>query len=295
MLSALAGTAFDRLKAALGRLAQQPPQVMLFEGGSEVQRLAMARYWASCCNCPQSPAPCLVCQTCRQIATGEYLDILAYDGRISNREDEENPGLVRAFSMEQVRELKSRLRDVPHGSGRRVVMLMGLGQNRDEAANALLKVLEEPSPSTLFCLLAPQREQLLPTLVSRSFCLTLPWPDHHVTDPALAPWEESLATFLRQGSGLLDKTSAKGAVDATLAGQILLSCQKALGRLLAGESAGESDVLAAALSRLDAQGRAACVRWLDEAQEMVRYGVTPARVLEALAMRLFVSCRSAGQ
>ena len=54
-------------------------------------------------------------------------------------------------------------------------------------------------------------------------------------------------------------------------------------------------MLAAALSRLDAQGRAACVRWLDEAQEMVRYGVTPARVLEALAMRLFVSCRSAGQ
>ena len=76
--------------------------------------------------------------------------------------------------MQRVRELKSRLRDAPHGQGRRVVLLMGLSLNRDEAANALLKALEEPSPTTVFVLLAPQREQLLPTLVSRSFCLTLP-------------------------------------------------------------------------------------------------------------------------
>ena len=58
-------------------------------------------------------------------------------------------------------ELKQKLRDAPHGQGRRVVLLMGVEQNRSNAANALLKALEEPSPSSCFVLLAAQREQLL--------------------------------------------------------------------------------------------------------------------------------------
>ncbi|MDO5483341.1 MAG: DNA polymerase III subunit delta' [Desulfovibrionaceae bacterium] len=285
LLPALAAPAFDRLKTVLGILAQRAPQVLLLEGGNESERLAAARYWAACCNCEQERPPCLACAICRQIAAGEYLDVLAYDGRISNKEDTENPGPVRAFNMEQARELKSRLRDAPHGSGRRVVVLSGLGQNRDEAANALLKVLEEPSPNTLFCLLTPQREQLLPTLVSRSFCLTLPWSDTAEQDPALAHWEELLAEFLHSGRGLLEKTSAKNALDAALTGQILLALQKSLARVLAGGACGPLDT---ALTALDAQGHAACARWLDEAQTMLRYGVTPARILEALATRLFV-------
>ncbi len=288
LLPAIAHAAFDRLKGALDRLGDAPPQVLLLEGGCEEQRLDLARYWACRCNCPharESRSPCLSCPVCMQIASGEYLDLCAYDGRIGNREDEENPGLVRAFNMQRVRELKSRLRDAPHGAGRRVVLLMGLSLTRDEAANALLKTLEEPSPSTLFVLLAPQREQLLPTLVSRSFCLTLPWPDSRAQDASLAPWEDALAVFLREGRGFLDRVSARGAVDAALAGRLLLCCQKALARVLAGEAERPLD---AALATLDARGRAVCGQWLAEAQEALRYGVTPSRVLEALAARLFV-------
>ena len=288
LLPAIADASFDRLKGILDRLGEAPPQVLLLEGGREEQRLDLARYWAARCNCPharENRGPCLGCPVCMQIASGEYLDFFAYDGRISNREDEENPGLVRAFNMQRVRELKSRLRDAPHGAGRRVVLLMGLSLTRDEAANALLKTLEEPSPSTVFVLLAPQREQLLPTLVSRSFCLTLPWPDSRARDAALAPWEESLAVFLREGRGFLDRVSAKGAMDAALAGRLLLCCQKALARVLAGEADGPLD---AALATLDARGRAVCCQWLAEAQEALQYGVTPSRVLEALAARLFV-------
>ena len=191
LLPAIAHAAFDRLKAVLDNLGAAPPQVLLLEGGSEAQRMDTARYWAMRINCPTAGTtgtPCLACPSCQQIAAGEHLDLAAYDGRISNREDEENPGPVRAFNMERVRELKVRLRDAPHGQGRRVVLLMGLSLTRDEASNALLKALEEPSNTTVFVLLAPQREQLLPTLVSRSFCLTLPWPDCHADDPDMQPW-----------------------------------------------------------------------------------------------------------
>ena len=291
MLPAIAVPAFDGLKAALNRMGTAPPQVLLLEGGSEAQRRDMALYWAARINCPQaglSGAPCLACPACLQIVAGEHLDLAAYDGRISNREDEEDPGPVRAFNMERVRELKSRLRDAPHGNGRRVVLLMGLSLTRDEAANALLKALEEPSATTVFVLLAPQREQLLPTLVSRSFCLTLPWPDSRATDDDMRPWEEKLAHFLLTGQGLLDALAAKGALDAALAGRFLLCCQKSINRITSGVIPGNTFSLDLALATLDAQALALVCQWLAEAQEALQYGLTPARTIEALAARIYV-------
>ena len=296
LLPAIAHAAFDRLKAVLDNLGAAPPQVLLLEGGSEAQRMDTARYWAMRINCPTADttgAPCLACPSCQQIAAGEHLDLAAYDGRISNREDEENPGPVRAFNMERVRELKVRLRDAPHGQGRRVVLLMGLSLTRDEASNALLKALEEPSKTTVFVLLAPQREQLLPTLVSRSFCLTLPWPDCHADDPEMQPWEDALAQFLVQGQGFLDKIAGKGAIDASGATRLLLCCQKAMSRILSGRH-NPARPLDAALVLLHGKGRAAACQWFAEAQEALNYGVTPARVLETLAARLFALRRMAG-
>lgn len=314
LFPAIAGGDFARLRGILDRLALSPPQTLLLEGGTEASRQDLARYWAAACNCPQAlaaaergqpAAPCLACPVCGQIAAGEHLDVLAFDGRIGNREDEENPGPVLAFNMRRARELKSRLRDAPHGAGRRVVLLMGLSPSRDEAANALLKALEEPLPHTVFVLLAPQREQLLPTLVSRAFCLTLPWPDGPAADPALAAWETALADFLRTGQGFLEKAAAKGGLDAALAARLLLSCQKALIRVLSkGPAECPLEAVLAPFSPAAGNGtrecgapsppeaRAAlCGRWLDEAQEMLRYGVAPARVMEAFACRLFVLLR----
>ncbi len=290
LLQAIAAPAFDRLKDVLNRLGAAPPQVLLLEGGSEAQRRDMALYWATRINCPQASAtgsPCLACPCCLQTATGEHLDLAAYDGRISNREDEENPGPVRAFNMERVRELKSRLRDAPHGAGRRVVVLAGLSLTRDEAANALLKALEEPSATTVFVLLAPQREQLLPTLVSRSFCLTLPWPDSRATDEDMRPWEEKLAHFLVSGQGRLDALAAKGAMDAATAGRLMLCCQKSINRLMSKTLHDNvSSPLESALSSLGPQGLALVCQWLTEAQDALQYGLTPARAVEALAMRI---------
>lgn len=291
LLQGIAAPAFDRLKEVLNRLGAAPPQVLLFEGGSELQRRDMALYWATRINCPQASAtgsPCLACPACLQTAAGEHLDLAAYDGRISNREDEENPGPVRAFNMERVRELKSRLRDAPHGSGRRVVVLSGLSLTRDEAANALLKALEEPSATTVFVLLAPQREQLLPTLVSRSFCLTLPWPDSHSVDDDMRPWEEKLAHFLLSGQGLLDALAAKGAMDASGAARLMLSCQKAINRIISKPIPDNvSSPLDTALATLRPQGLALVCQWLVEAQDALQYGLTPARVVEALAARIY--------
>ncbi|MDR1776263.1 MAG: DNA polymerase III subunit delta' [Desulfovibrio sp.] len=293
---------FDRLSLTrftklMRRLGRNPPQVLLLEGGREAERLAAARYWGAICNCQHvdaDGAPCLSCAVCRQIMADEYLDVHIYDGRISNKDDQDKPGPIRAFNIDNARLIKRRLHDAVHGEGRRVVVIMGLDENRAEAANAMLKLLEEPLPDTVFVLLAPQREQLLPTLVSRSFCLTLPWPDIHADDDDIKPWAEKLGGFLRDGAGFLDEVAARGAVDAPSAEKLLLACQKACGKAFPQAASAFSEVadkdktLDSFFSALSLHSLACAVRWTFEAQQALRQNVTPARVLEALATKLFV-------
>ena len=133
-----------------------------------------------------------------------------------------------SIKIETVRELRTILGEAPRGDGKRVVILAEAQSLGVEAANALLKSLEEPRPGVCFLLLAPQRERLLPTLVSRGWVVTLAWPEAGTpSTPELFQWEEALAEFMASGQGWLDKTSGKGAVDAALARRIVLSVQKA--------------------------------------------------------------------
>ncbi|MDE5832871.1 MAG: DNA polymerase III subunit delta', partial [Desulfovibrio sp.] len=158
-------------------MSAAPPGVLLFEGGTEEKRLAAATRWAKTVNCPQKKdgKPCGECPVCRQIDARAYLDVWYFDGRISNKEDEENPGVVAALRIENIRKLKAAIGVKPHGEGKRIAIIQGMYSTREEALNTMLKTLEEPGDFTLFALLVPQRQQILPTLVSRSLCLPLPW------------------------------------------------------------------------------------------------------------------------
>lgn len=283
------------LRASLARLALAPPQTMLFEGGTEKDRLDLALYWAKTVNCPvalaqraanQPAIPCGECVICRQIQANENIDLLIYDGRIGNKQDEEKPGPIRALRIENMRELKALNGTAPHGEGKRVAIFQGMSQTREEALNSLLKTLEEPSEHTLFALLAPQRQQLLPTLVSRSFCLTLPWRDCLTHEQDLDAVALDLAQFLQSGRGFLDKIAQKGAVDMILAGRLLLMLQRSLIRVLAAKGRGELDGALAPLAANPAKV-ALFTAWLNEAQAMLMGTVTPARVLEAFCSRLF--------
>ena len=273
------------------RLAGSPPQVLLLEGCTEHTRVSAARWWAAVLNCaargPQGP--CLACPVCLQIGAGEHLDCIALDGRISNKEDEENPGVVRALTMERIQILRKQLGEAPHGAGRRVVILAGLeAQARTAAANALLKTLEEPLAHSVFVLLAPQREQLLPTLVSRSWVLTLPWPASADFSPAAGEWESALARFLEEGVGWFDHTSVRG-LEAVRVQELLLACQKALAAALSGQA--DRALARCFASRLDANGIQAAGDLLGRMQDALHYSVNPALAADALATAFYALVR----
>lgn len=290
---------YEPAKKILSRLAANPPQTLLLEGATEETRLQLGKYWAMLHNCNNSSIgdaariqPCMTCQECRLIATGELRDLQIFDGRISNRQDEENPDIVKSLRMENIRELKTVLASKPQSSGKRVILVQGMGITREEAQNSLLKVLEDPVPHNLFVLLVSQRQQILPTLVSRSFCLSLPWND------ASAPVQrdssvlfDEFGLFLENGRGLLDKLGQKGQLDATSASLLIFEFQKSLVRVMAASKIETScDRAFTKLSNFP-QKIFSVSKWLSDSLEMLELGVAPARVLEALATRLYVLLR----
>lgn len=288
----------------LGRLAMQPPPVLLLEGATADVRMAAGKYWAMLHNCRQAHEkllageavePCMICPSCRQIVAEDFTDLHIFDGRISNRMDEEKPGPIRAMRMENMRELKGQLASKPRGSGKRVILMQGIGVTREEAQNCLLKTLEEPSPYNLFVLLTTQRQQLLPTLVSRSFCLTLPWTGSADGAPEgeIAEWLTQLENFLATGRGFLDKAAQKGQMDSALAANLVLETQKSLARAMANVNMEAQRPMDALFGKLPPAALVSASRWLAESLDMLEPGVSSARVMEALATRLFLLCRKA--
>lgn len=293
LLPDLATGSLDTARDMLRALSASTPQTLLFEGGTESQRLQLGQYWAMLVNCPSALStsgkkrPCLACTVCKQIAAYEYADLLVYDGRISNAQDEENPGHIRSLRMDNIRDLKISIGASPHGNGKRVVLLQGMSPTREEAMNSLLKVLEEPSPSTLFVLLTSQREEILPTLVSRSIVLTLPWTNSQLSPAKDVHLLDDFALFLQNGSSFMDKIIQKGQLDQQSASALLLECQKSLVRQMGGGKC-ESLLDKSFKSIAENSESADLVHvWLNEAHQMLKATVNPQRVIEAIAYRLY--------
>jgi len=262
-----------RIRGSMLRLCPEPPQVLLLEGGLEPDRFSMALWYAALLNCTASP-PCLTCPTCLQIGAELYTDLHIIDGRGSN------------IKIESIRELRTLIGEAPRGRGRRVIVLAEAQALSPQAANALLKSLEEPRPGTVFLLLVPQRERLLPTLISRSWTLTLPWPDVAAPVPeSMCDWNKILGQFLLHGKGWFEITSAKGTVDSQTARQVVLTFQKALAATAAGRNAGE---LGLVLENLPPAARFAMRDALANAQESLDFMTNPVLVLDWLATRLFL-------
>ncbi len=96
------------------------------------------------------------------------------------------------IGIQQVRELQRQLLYAESRGRRRVILLPYVESLRQEAANALLKTLEEPPKDTYFILTSEDRAGLLPTLLSRCTHIALtPLSDAELTD-VLTAWKSRL-------------------------------------------------------------------------------------------------------
>lgn len=175
------------LEAAL-RIAREGrlyPSVIL-DGGSEEGRkgaaLALAR--TLLCEHPEGERPCGACRHCRRIVWPEASgDALFHpDFQVLERD------LKTSTSVEATRELLRGAQVSPFEARGQVFVLASAESLSGEAANALLKALEEPHVTAPrhFLLLAPSRLDLLQTLRSRSLAIYL-GPAEALDAAALAP------------------------------------------------------------------------------------------------------------
>jgi|BEDMetMinimDraft_2_1075160.scaffolds.fasta_scaffold01976_2 DNA polymerase-3 subunit delta' len=127
----------------------------------------------------------------RQVAAGSHPDLLT----LAPSRDEE--GKTREVPVEAVRGAVGFLRLTPAASGWRVVVVEGADGLNRFAANALLKILEEPPERALLLLTATAPGRLLPTIRSRCRLLTL----HPLSS---SDFDRALATLAPEPWGSLD-------------------------------------------------------------------------------------------
>ncbi len=130
----------------------------LFVGPPHVGKLTLALNLAQVVNCGAAAPPCGECTSCRRIAAGKHADVQII-GLISEEK--------REIGIEQIREMQTAA-SLPPYEGRHKVFIFDKAELLShEAANCLLKTLEEPSPQVLLVLLTARESALLPTIVSR--------------------------------------------------------------------------------------------------------------------------------
>ncbi len=138
----------------------------LFAGPPGLGRRALALRFAQALNC-QTPraagVPCGECRDCRQIAAMQYADLTVVQA-------ESEGGTLK---VDQIREARRILTLKPYQAKYRVSLFLRFQEANDNAANALLKTLEEAPSYAVLILTADTPEQLLPTIVSRCEILRL--------------------------------------------------------------------------------------------------------------------------
>jgi DNA polymerase-3 subunit delta' len=135
-------------------------QAYLITGPESVGRTTLALRFAQAMNCPQPlelGEPCLECQTCSQLERNVHPDLAIVEAdRIGGQ-----------IKVDQIRVLQHGLSLAPYDAKFRVAILRSFEYANRQAANALLKTLEEPPRQVVIILTAASADGLLPTIVSR--------------------------------------------------------------------------------------------------------------------------------
>ncbi|PWK37209.1 DNA polymerase III subunit delta' [Cupriavidus plantarum] len=166
---------WQRLAALRDRL----PHALLLHGQQGIGKRDIALHFAQglLCETPRADGqPCGTCGACHWFGQGNHPDFTvvrpeALEGGADGDAEAESGSKKKAPSkiirMEQVRALIEAVGVGTHRAGLRVVVVYPLDALQTEGANALLKTLEEPPPSTVFLLVTDRLDRVLPTILSR--------------------------------------------------------------------------------------------------------------------------------
>lgn len=152
----------SELKGLLGAAADagRLPHAIILEGGSEVDRLSLARLISRTHVCSASgEKPCGTCPNCVKASSGFHPDI---SESLASQDDSSS------LKVDAVRAIRSNAFVFPNEANHRVFLLHNMQYANEQAQNALLKILEEPPEYVRFVLTCPNSSALLSTILSRA-------------------------------------------------------------------------------------------------------------------------------
>jgi DNA polymerase-3 subunit delta' len=291
----------DRLVGGLasGRF----PQAALLTGPTGVgkQRIALWIAQALLCDEPKGGKPCVACQSCRLAVGLTHPDLHWFvpiprpkateaDKQIeeaaealgevmaSRRENPfyDRPDGMASHALASIRLLQRRVALTPFRSRRKVVLVgdaerLVVQEASQEAANALLKVLEEPPADTVIMLTASEPQALLPTIRSRLVPIRVP----RVPDAVVRGFLTREMSPPVSGAELERRVAAaEGCIGRTLGGEgDTTTADRDAGRLLEAAKAGPAGWSARALQQGTWAARGDFTAMLDALALRLRSGV----------------------
>ena len=151
-----------QLEASLkqGRIAH----AYLLVGPPHVGKMTLAINLAQAVNCSEGPGPpCGCCTQCIRITQGLHADLRVISVNMGDNESSNRT----VIGIDDIRDVLRQVYLNPYEGAFSVVIIDTAELMSEEAANALLKTLEEPPPQVLILLLTANEEALLPTIRSR--------------------------------------------------------------------------------------------------------------------------------
>jgi len=138
--------------------ADKMAHAYLFSGPRGCGKTTTARVIAKAVNClnraADSGEPCNRCANCAEIQSGRAIDLIEIDAA-SHR------------GVDDIRELREGIKFAPTRMKYKVFIIDECHQLSKDAANALLKTLEEPPAHAIFVLATTELHKILPTIMSR--------------------------------------------------------------------------------------------------------------------------------
>jgi DNA polymerase-3 subunit delta' len=170
------------LSAALKVLPARLPGALLIHGqrGTGKQYLARSLSQGLLCQNPQGAGfPCGRCEGCHLFEVGNHPDFRHLQPEKDLEDNPRNAPTREAatkkpsaiIGVDAVRELTGLNSIAAHRGGAKVIMISPAEALHPSAANALLKMLEEPTRDTYFILVTNELKRILPTIRSRCFQL----------------------------------------------------------------------------------------------------------------------------
>jgi len=177
--------AVSLLRLALERDALSHAYLLM--GPAHVGKMTLAVTLAQALNCESDDKPCGVCSTCQRIVAGTHADVQIVELGNGNGSLETESQVK--IKVEQIKQILHSANLSPFEGNYRVFIINGVEFMSTEAANRLLKNLEEPASNVVFILLTENESLVLTTIISRCQKIELvPLPAGEIENALVNQW-----------------------------------------------------------------------------------------------------------